>query len=95
MSQFDRPLYAEELYDHRGDLESDLGKKELQNLAVDPLYREVLLQHRKQLLAFLYQEVVYVNISSTFLEKEKASLWSLGGMKGSKKRKGGWGGLFG
>ena len=24
---FDKPLYAEELYDHRGDKESDLGKK--------------------------------------------------------------------
>ena len=95
--QFDRPLYAEELYDHRGDLESDLGKKELQNLAIDPSYKDILLQHRTQLLAFLYQEVVYVNISSTFLDRETAaSSWSLGGVKGNKKRKGGWGsGIFG
>ena len=85
LSQFDRPLYAEELYDHRGDKESDLGKKELVNLAGDPMYQEVVKYHRSQLLSFLYNEVVYVNISSTFMGME------YGGGKGNKRKKGSFG----
>jgi arylsulfatase A-like enzyme len=70
LPQFDKPLYAEELYDHRGDTESDLGKRELVNLASEPAFQDVVKAHRAQLMAFLYNEVVYVNISSTFFERE-------------------------
>lgn len=97
LPQFDKPLYSEELYDHRNDLESDLGKKELQNLAIDPQYRDILKKHRTELMSFLYNEVVFVNISSTFVEREMASGGGGGGgavTAGVKKRAaqrfGGW-----
>ena len=83
--QFDRPLYAEELYDHRGDKESDLGKKELINVAKDPFYQDVIKHHRSQLLSFLYNEVIYYNISSTFLGLEYGG--GPGGGQGNKRRK--------
>ena len=96
LPQFDKPLYSEELYDHRNDLESDLGKKELQNLAIDPQYRGILKQHRAELLSFLYNEVVFLNISSTFVEREGGGGGGTAGAAGGKKRSGGrFGGWLG
>ena len=65
---FDEPIYAEELYDHRGDVMGDLGKRELVNLALDSQYSSVLLSYRSTLRDFLYNEVVYLNLTRTFRE---------------------------
>jgi hypothetical protein len=39
-------------------------------LAGEPAFQDVVKAHRAQLMAFLYNEVVMLNASSTYLERE-------------------------
>jgi hypothetical protein len=59
-------IFAEELYDHRNDTSSDLGHKEVINLANDTNFKEILEEHRNKFRNYLQQEIVYLNISTTF-----------------------------
>lgn len=63
---FSAPLFTEELYDHRDDKPGDLGHKELVNFAKDISYSSILQTFRKEMKSFLWNEVVYLNISNPF-----------------------------
>jgi hypothetical protein len=65
---FDEPIYAEELYDHRNDVMGDLGRRELVNLALDSEYSSTISSYRQTLRDFLYNEIVYLNLTRTFRE---------------------------
>lgn len=52
-------FYAEELYDHRGEIPGDLGSLELVNLAFDPIYNRVIKEHRKILINFLMHDAKF------------------------------------
>lgn len=67
---FGEPIFAEELYDHRGGKLSDLGHREIVNLAKDPKFSGILEIYRKDLISFLYNEVIYLNLSTTFSARE-------------------------
>ena len=87
---FSKPLYGEELYDHRGDKEGDLGTKETINLAYDPLFESIVTEYREKLRHFLYNEVVFLNLTTTFAKKFSGHV---GGAKGGGRK--GFGGLRG
>ena len=89
---FDEPIYAEELYDHRDDVLGDLGRRELVNLALESEYSSVLVSHRNTLRNFLYNEIVYLNLTKTFREinlppEKKLKKISLSHEKGKKSSK--------
>eukprot|EP00596_Hydrurales_sp_CCMP1899_P000485 CAMPEP_0119043528 /NCGR_PEP_ID=MMETSP1177-20130426/23099_1 /TAXON_ID=2985 /ORGANISM="Ochromonas sp, Strain CCMP1899" /LENGTH=555 /DNA_ID=CAMNT_0007011825 /DNA_START=312 /DNA_END=1979 /DNA_ORIENTATION=+ len=84
---FEEPIFAEELYDHRGDKLSDLGHKEIVNLAKDPKFRTVLEIYRRDLRSFLYNEVFYLNLTGvTFNERSQGLGRPITSMKKGKKR---------
>jgi hypothetical protein len=66
---FDLPIFAEELYDHRGN-SNDLKYRELINLVNDNNYSIILQKYRKNVRRFLWKEVVYFNITTTFSVKD-------------------------
>lgn len=61
LPMFDEPLFAEELYDHRGEVLGDLTHLELVNVVKSPEYEEIALSQKEQLLYFLQTKVVYKN----------------------------------
>lgn len=63
---FDEPIYTEELYDHRDDVLGDLGRRELVNLASDNEFSSILLSYRTTLRDFIWNEIVFLNMSTTF-----------------------------
>jgi hypothetical protein len=67
---FDVPIFAEELYDHRGDISNDLRYKELINLVSDSNYSTILQKYRKNMRRFLWKEVVYLNLTTTFRARD-------------------------
>ena len=62
---WDLPIFSEELYDHRKGYLGDLGHFETVNLASDKNYLSLLEEHRKTLRDFLWNEVVYLNLTRT------------------------------
>jgi hypothetical protein len=73
LPSWNESIFAEELYDHRGDVASDFGHRELVNLAHDEKFAPILEQYRGDLKSFLWNEVVYVNLTTTFSEVGKAT----------------------
>ena len=71
LPELTKPLYAEELYDHRGEKVGDLGSRELINLAGDPNYADVLKKYRTDMILFLYKDVVYRDIATTLQFHER------------------------
>ena len=69
---FNESLFAEELYDHRGEARtgSDNFKGELLNLALAEEYSSVVTMHREMLREYLWNSIVYVNLTSTFREEQ-------------------------
>ena len=65
LPMWDSPIFSEEFYDHRKGYLGDLGHFETVNLATDKNYFSLLEEHRKTLRDFLWNEVVYVNLSRT------------------------------
>ena len=59
------PFLAEELYDHRGESLSDLGRLETENVAGVASYKTALTRMRDELVAYLRNEVVYVRNTTT------------------------------
>ena len=68
---WDEPIFAEELYDHRGDTGKDNFRKETLNLAKDSKFSVMLEEHRLKLRDYLWNNVVYVNLTTTFRENGK------------------------
>lgn len=68
LPEWDKPIFAEELYDHRGDTASDLGHKELVNLASNPEFAKTVENYRNELRAYLWKDVLYLNLTMTFNE---------------------------
>ena len=71
---WDDAIFAEELYDHRGDKGKDNFRKETLNLATNEKYSDIIEKHRLQLRDFLWNNVVYVNLTTTFRENGKTVL---------------------
>jgi iduronate 2-sulfatase len=55
------PIYAEELYDHRGEELGDLTQYENMNIAKLPEYSMILQEQREQLLNWIQNKAVYKN----------------------------------
>ena len=68
---WDAPIFAEELYDHRDGYLGDLGHKETVNVATDIKFKEILEKHRSDMRDFLWHEVVYVSMGTTFAQTNK------------------------
>lgn len=68
---WDLPIFSEELYDHRKGYLGDLGHFEIVNLASDKNYLTLLVKHRKIMRDFLWNEVVYVNLTRTHSDTSK------------------------
>ena len=71
LPRWDLPILSEELYDHRKGYLGDLGHFETVNLATDRKYLSILKEHRKTLRDFLWNEVVYVNLTRTHSDISK------------------------
>lgn len=80
--RWDQPLFAEELYDHRGEKLGSLTHYETQNLAKSKDFTDVLASHRDLLLNFLQTKMVYRNGHK---QKTHANVGG-GGGKGSGKK---------
>ena len=61
LPEWDRDLFTEELYDHRGEELGSLTRYELVNVAKLPEYQEYVVSHRDMLLTYLQSRVVYRN----------------------------------
>jgi hypothetical protein len=83
---FEEPIFAEELYDHREDKLSDLGHKEIVNLAKNPKFRPILEIYRRDLRTFLYNEILYLNLTTTFNERSQGLGKPITSIKKGKKR---------
>ena len=64
-------IFAEELYDHRDGYLGDLGHKETVNVATDIKFKGILEKYRGEMRDFLWHEVVYVSMGTTFADKGK------------------------
>ena len=73
LPMWNESIFAEELYDHRGDVANDFGHREIVNLADDAKYYTILKHYRETLRTFIWNEVVYVNLTTTFNEIGKSS----------------------
>ena len=71
LPMWDLPIFSEELYDHRKGYLGDLGHFETVNLASDKNYLTLLEKHRKIMRDFLWNEVVYVNLTRTHSDVSK------------------------
>ena len=66
LPNFSAPIFAEELYDHRNAQPGDLGHQELVNFASNITYSSILENFRKEMKSFLWNDVVYLNMSTSF-----------------------------
>lgn len=66
LPNFSAPIFTEELYDHRDDKPGDLGHKELINIATDVAYTSIMNNFRREMKAFLWNDVVYLNMTTSF-----------------------------
>ena len=80
LPMWNETIFAEELYDHRGDVANDFGHRELVNLAYDEKYAGILQDQRGTLRSYLWNDVVYLNLTTTFSEIGKN-----GGRKNKKR----------
>lgn len=69
-------IFAEELYDHRDGYLGDMGHRETVNLALDAKFQDVLGKHRSELRNFLWDEVVYLNLTMTQSEADSPELYT-------------------
>ena len=67
---WEAPIFAEELYDHRDGYLGDLGHKETVNVATDIKFKDILEKYRGEMRDFLWHEVVYVSMGTTFANKD-------------------------
>ena len=58
-ASWDKPLFAEELYDHRGETLKDYTHQELENIAQNPSYYSTLVSLRSKLLDYLKVNLVF------------------------------------
>ena len=68
---WEAPIFAEELYDHRNGYLGDLGHKETVNVATDIKFKDILEKYRGEMKDFLWHEVVYVSMGTTFADKDR------------------------
>lgn len=66
LPNFSAPIFTEELYDHRNDKPGDLGHQELINFATDVAYKSIMENFRKEMKSFLWNDVVYLNMTTSF-----------------------------
>ena len=71
---WDEAIFTEELYDHRGDTGKDNFRKETLNLAKDSKFSVILEEHRLKLRDYLWNNVIYLNLTTTFKESGRAML---------------------
>ena len=71
---WDESIYDEELYDHRGETGLDFGHREHVNLARDASHNTTLVRLRLQLRDYLWNHVIYENLTSTFSEQGRSPL---------------------
>jgi hypothetical protein len=64
-------IFAEELYDHRDGYLGDLGHKETVNVATDIKFKDILEKYRGEMRDFLWHEVIYTTMGSTFAETNR------------------------
>ena len=68
---WDAPIFAEELYDHRDGYLGDLGHMETVNVATDIKFKDILEKYRGDMRDFLWHEVVYVSMGTTFADIDR------------------------
>ena len=69
-------IFAEELYDHRDGYLGDLGHMETVNVATDIKFKDILEKYRGEMKDFLWHDVVYQTMGSTFAQTGSPKLHS-------------------